>query len=146
MQDTIGALKEWTRVLKKDGILFLLLPHADRIFDRFRNKTTLEHHILDHQNLNSSLDYSHNKEIIEGWSKLWNSEEERKEIFKEYEDKWNSEFWDFDFRLANGIIHFHVWTQDEIVKLLQYLNLQILWTCEFIPERHDTFVVIARKA
>jgi predicted SAM-dependent methyltransferase len=145
MQDTIGTLKEWIRVLKKDGILFLLLPHADRMFDKHRSKTTLEHHILDHQNITSEPDHSHDQEIKEGWSKLWTTEEEKQKAFAEYKAQWGADVWDFDFRIKNGVIHFHVWTQDEIVKLLTYMGLKILWTTEFVPERNDTFIVIAKK-
>ena len=146
MQDTIGALKEWIRVIKDNGVLVLLLPHADRTFDRYRNKTSLEHHILDHEKLSSDPDHSHDQEIMEGWSKLWNTQEEKDIMFSEYESKWKADFWDFDFRLANGVIHFHVWTQDEITRLLQFLGLKILWVCEFDTERADSFIVIARKS
>jgi hypothetical protein len=38
-----------------------------------------------------------------------------------------------------------VWTQDEIVRLLQYLELTIVAVAEITPERPDTFVVVARK-
>ncbi len=54
--------------------------------------------------------------------------------------------WDFDFRLNNGVIHFHVWSQDEMTKLIQYLGLKILWVCEIADERPDTFIVIAQKS
>ena len=86
-------------------------------------------------------DHSHDEEIKVGWSK--------NEIFTqsalEYEQEWGADNWDFDFRIKNGVIHYHVWTQDEVIKLLQYLGLKILWVCETAPERNDTFIVIAKK-
>lgn len=39
--DSIGTLKEWHRVLKPGGILFLIVPHRDRTFDRDRPRTSL---------------------------------------------------------------------------------------------------------
>jgi len=141
MQDTIGALKEWIRVVKTGGILFLILPHCDRTFDKNRAKTTLAHQIHDHETLTDEPDHSHNEEIKIGWSKNENAEQEA----REYEQVWGAGVWDFDFRLKNGVIHFHVWTQDEIVRLIQYLGLQILWVAEIAPERVDSFVVIAKK-
>jgi SAM-dependent methyltransferase len=141
MQNTIATLKEWQRVLKKGGILFLVLPHGDRTFDRHRKKTTLEHHISDYENLTEEYDHSHNEEIQNGWSK-----NEDFDGGKEYEKQWGAPVWDFDFRLRNGVIHFHVWTQDEIVRLLQYLSFKIIAVAETAPERIDSFVVVARKS
>nr|VFJ62061.1 MAG: Methyltransferase domain-containing protein [Candidatus Kentron sp. DK] len=140
MQNTIAALKEWCRILKEGGILFLVLPHGDRTFDRYRDKTTLEHHISDYENLTDEYDYSHNEEIKIGWSKNDDFDGGEK-----YEQEWGAPVWDFDFRLKNGVIHFHVWTQDEIVRLLQYLDLKIMAVVEKAPERSDSFVVVARK-
>lgn len=141
VQDTIGALKEWIRVIKAGGTLFLVLPHCDRTFDKHRAKTTLAHHIQDHETLTDEVDNSHNEEIKAGWSK--NESFPQDEI--EFERIWGAKCWDFDFRHKNGVIHFHVWTQDEIVRLIQYLGLQILWVAEIAPEREDSFIVIARK-
>lgn len=142
MQDAIGALKEWVRVIKPNGVLFLVLPHGDRTFDRHREKTSLDHHIDDHKNLiPSQPDYSHNEEIKIGWSKNENAIADS----VNYEKDWGVSTWDFEFRLRNGVIHFHVWTQNEIVQLLQYLELKILWVAEEAPERTDSFVVVARK-
>ena len=104
MQNTIATLKEWERVLKKDGILFLVLPHGDRTFDRHREKTTLEHHISDYDKLTDEYDHSHNEEIKKGWSK-----NEDFDVGKEeYEREWGAPVWDFDFRLRKGAMHFHV--------------------------------------
>lgn len=140
MQNTIRTIKEWERVLKKGGILFLVLPHGDRTFDRHREKTTLQHHIDDYDNLTDEYDFSHNEEIKRGWSK-----NEDFDGGKSYKEKWGADVWDFDFRLQNGVIHFHVWTQDEIVELLKYLGIKILAVAEVVPERVDSFLVIAKR-
>ena len=41
--DPIGALEEWYRLLRPDGILFLALPDKRVTFDKDRPRTTLDH-------------------------------------------------------------------------------------------------------
>ena len=46
----IKALIEWNRLLKSNGIIFMIIPHKDRTFDRNRNRTSLQHLIDDYNN------------------------------------------------------------------------------------------------
>jgi predicted SAM-dependent methyltransferase len=51
MPDTIRTLREWDRVVKPSGILFMIMPHKERniiTFDQSRPRTELEHHIADY--------------------------------------------------------------------------------------------------
>lgn len=139
--NTLRTLYEWERVLKPGGVLFLILPHADRTFDKYRARTTLEHHIRDYETLSDKPDYSHNEEIKEGWSKNPDFELQK----NKYEQDWGAKVWDFEFRIRNGVMHYHVWTQDEIIKVLQYAGMEILYVAERLPERDDSFLIIARK-
>lgn len=140
VQNTIRTLNEWIRVLKPGGVIFLVLPHAERTIDRFRDVTTLEHHIVDFANLTDEPDRSHFEEMKAGWLKLPESELGA----DQYVRQWGAELWDWDFRIAHSVLHYHVWTQDEIVALLQYLGLKIAYVCDEAPERPDSFVVVAR--
>jgi SAM-dependent methyltransferase len=140
-QNTIRTLNEWTRLLKPGGTMFLVLPHADRTFDRHRAKTSLAHHVEDFETLGDEWDRSHIEEITAGWSIDMTPEDQ-----VAYRQEWGADVWDWDFRFANDVIHFHVWTQDEIVRLLQYLGLKIAFVDEFVADRADSFVVVARKA
>lgn len=139
-QNTIRTLHEWLRVIRPGGALFLVLPHGDRTFDCHRQKTTLEHHIRDFETLTDEWDRSHIDEITEGWSKGLTACDTA-----DYERQWGARIWDWEFRFRNDVIHFHVWTQDEIVKLLQYLGLAICHVEECVRERPDSFLVVARK-
>lgn len=47
--DPIGALLNWSRVLKTDGILFFSVPIGEKSFDRGRRITTVEHLAEDHE-------------------------------------------------------------------------------------------------
>ena len=53
--------------------------------------------------------------------------------------------WNFDYLAKASHLHYHVWTQDEMIELLRYLNLKIIYAAEKIPERQDSFLVIAQK-
>jgi SAM-dependent methyltransferase len=140
MPDTIRALNEWMRLLRPGGVLFLLLPHADRIFDRHRPKTTLQHHIEDFQARREGPDHSHDEEARAGWERL----EDFDAIAAAHLRVFGTGMWDFDHRIAHDAMHYHVWTQDEIVRLLQYLGLKIAAVAEHV-ERRDSFAVVARK-
>lgn len=47
--EPIGTLRNWTRVLKPNGILFTAVPIVDKCFDKGRRPTTLRHFIEDHE-------------------------------------------------------------------------------------------------
>jgi SAM-dependent methyltransferase len=41
LPDPIMALKEWYRVIRPGGFIFMIIPHKERTFDRSRPRTTL---------------------------------------------------------------------------------------------------------
>lgn len=47
--DPIKALKEWTRVVKPDGYIFMTIPHKMRTFDKDRERTALKELIDRHE-------------------------------------------------------------------------------------------------
>lgn len=47
--DPIGALKEWYRVVKKGGYIFIIVPHKERTFDNKNSRTTTAELIKRHQ-------------------------------------------------------------------------------------------------
>lgn len=47
-QDTIGSLKNWIRVLKPGGYLWMAIPEKTQTFDKDRNVTSFDHMELDY--------------------------------------------------------------------------------------------------
>ena len=61
----LRALEEWKRVLKRDGLLLLVLPHKDGTFDWRRPVTSLDHMVRDYENAVGENDLTHLPEILE---------------------------------------------------------------------------------
>uniref|UniRef100_A0A915EBP8 Methyltransferase type 11 domain-containing protein n=1 Tax=Ditylenchus dipsaci TaxID=166011 RepID=A0A915EBP8_9BILA len=47
--DPVKTIKEWLRVVKPGGYVFIVVPHKERTFDRERNRTTLAELIHRHE-------------------------------------------------------------------------------------------------
>src|SRR5262249_18657654 len=109
----------------------------------YRAKTSLEHHIDDLERLGEAKsDPSHFEEMKEGW--LMNPEPFEEQM-KLYEKEWGAPVWDFDFRVQNDVLHYHVWTQSEMVDIIRYLGFDILYVADYFQERPDSFIVVSRK-
>jgi SAM-dependent methyltransferase len=109
-ENTIFSLKNWLRVLKSGGILYMALPDKRYTFDRERSVTPLQHIIRDYDEGSKWSRKSH----FEEWSRLIDKvPEDRVALHAE--------------RLAekNYSIHFHVWTQIEFLELLMYCRNQL---------------------
>ncbi|HEX3229302.1 MAG TPA: class I SAM-dependent methyltransferase [Pyrinomonadaceae bacterium] len=141
-QDTLRVLYEWKRVLKPEGVLFLVLPHQARTIDRYRGVTSLQHHIDDYARLGQQEDHCHFAEMQEGWSKL----EEFERLRDEFENEWKMKVWDWPSRVRNGVIHYHVWSQNEVVDLLRYAGFSIEYVADTIPESIISFLVVGRRS
>ena len=67
--DPIKTLKEWQRVVKPGGYIFMIIPHKERTFDSPRERTTLDELIKRHngelKNEIERKDYHHSVWITE---------------------------------------------------------------------------------
>ena len=72
--DPIKALKEWYRVIKKGGYIFIIAPHKERTLDKDRERTTLKELIDRHQGIlqadNQSSGTHHSVWITEDFLEL----------------------------------------------------------------------------
>lgn len=59
MRNPIGALASWCRVLKPGGVLYLVVPDKRATFDAARERTSLEHLMLDYHEPSRERDREH---------------------------------------------------------------------------------------
>jgi SAM-dependent methyltransferase len=99
----IKALLEWDRLIRPDGIIFMIVPHKDRTFDKGKESTSLEHLIEDHINSNTQ---PHNNS--EGHDHCWTTQEFEElihYIMNELGVHWKIiEVRDVDDKVGNGFI------------------------------------------
>lgn len=62
LENPLGGLEEWYRILRVGGILLLIVPNRNNNFDKERSLTTLQHVIRDYAVGDSS---SHNAHLRE---------------------------------------------------------------------------------
>ncbi len=63
--NALKTVEEWLRVLKKGGVILLILPYKSAIFDHNRPITTFEHLLRDLENNIDETDLTHLNEILE---------------------------------------------------------------------------------
>jgi len=107
LPDPIAAMKEWYRVLRPGGILFLGLPDKRLIFDKDRPRTTLAHLIADHRDGGQATHHGHYEE----YSRL---------VHKKTDEDLRRDVADLLARSYS--IHFHVWIPEDIKEFLAYLR------------------------
>lgn len=64
LADPLGGLAEWTRILKPQGVLALVVPHKDATFDHQRPVTSLAHLLQDQAGHVGEDDLTHLDEVL----------------------------------------------------------------------------------
>ncbi len=64
LTDPLGAVAEWHRVLRPEGILYSVIPDKTYTYDKPRPCTPLEHVILDYETPDSQRDQEHIHEYV----------------------------------------------------------------------------------
>ncbi|WP_298439773.1 methyltransferase domain-containing protein [Geobacter sp.] len=143
----IQVLVNWSRILRRDGVLFVSVPIGARCFDRGREVTTLRHLIEDFE-LVARGDLGEfarrNRRHYEEWvrismrnvHKLRASEAELMEMIEKMSDE-------------STEIHYHVFSRDSFGELLEYFTLVVdtSLTCECLVKSRGgaEYVAILRK-
>lgn len=103
-QDPIGTLITFYNKLRDGGIIFMAIPDKRYTFDMNRPITTYAHLLEEHRIYPSKKFYKvHSREIAKLTELLTDSEQIEKRVQK--------------LRSVNYSIHYHVWTQKELVEL-----------------------------
>jgi SAM-dependent methyltransferase len=129
--DPITTLKEWKRILCHKGKVFLFLPHKERMFDKDRKLTELSD--LKKRLIEDSMIIKN--DILDDWmEKVINPN--LAEHYKKIEPR---------KMLSDGTIHYNVWKPKQILDLLCEVGFKVLFEEDRVPDRPDSFLVIAQK-
>jgi SAM-dependent methyltransferase len=137
LPNPLGFLKDCDRVLRPDGILYLVVPEKNFTFDRDRAVTPLAHLVDDMRRDTREVDEVH----MEDWLRhirgtaIPDDPAEKQRVLR----------WELD-----RSIHVHVWAWDGMVEFLRYLIVyeKLAWElCEFyLPKkRQDEVIFVLRK-
>jgi len=110
LADPIGFLEEIQRVLRRGGVMILVLPDRRRTFDRDRPATTLEHLVAEHEARVTVVDDAHVSEFLA----LAGAEAA---YLEQPAGTDRAEFLEWHRRRS---IHVHCWTEDEFPEVLRY--------------------------
>lgn len=129
-EDPIGTIKNFFRVLRPGGIVYLGIPDKRFTFDRERPLTPLAHLIEDHEHGPARSRRSHFEEVAR-YNHGAKSEDEIRNVA--------------DGLIAkNYSIHYHVWSQPEMLELMIHLATHIGFEIE-AHCRNDAEVVFILK-
>ncbi len=131
-QNPIFSIKNWLRVLKPGGILYIAVPDKRYTFDRERPVTSLEHLIRDYTEGTEWSRYSH----FEEWARLVDK-------FSEPDIAARAK----GLAELNYSIHFHVWTPVEFLELLIYCRTSLFFAfeIELFQKNGGEFIIILSK-
>jgi len=131
-QNPISAVENMVRVLKESGILFMAVPDKRYTFDKDRPVTPLEHLINDYENGPGRSKEDHFLE----WVKLIEKKTDEQVIQQRLQN-----LRDIDYS-----IHFHVWTQFELLELMLYLKKKLVFEIEMVLRNNTEIIVVIRKS
>ena len=126
------ALSEWLRVLKEKGVLVLLVPHKDGIFDHRRSVSALEHLVEDYKKGITEHDLTHLPEILERHDLERDPGAGTFEALKNRSEK----------NYENRCLHHHVFDTELAVNMVNYMKWQIL-AVETMQPCH--IIILAQK-
>lgn len=132
-QNPISTLKNMYRVLKKGGILFIALPDKRYTFDIDRPVTPFNHLLKDYQEGSEHSKRQHFEEWVNLVNKVKDPIEAQKNVEKIIKIDYS--------------IHFHVWTQAEMlemfINLKKQFNLNLdIETC--LKNEHEFILILCK--
>jgi SAM-dependent methyltransferase len=112
MRDPIGAIRNWTRVLKPGtGQLYLIVPDKRTTFDVPRVRTTVEHMVLDFVEPSLERDFDHYVDYA-----TWVHLKRGRDAIDEARQLRDSDF----------SIHYHVFMPEDVVWLLRWIDANLI--------------------
>lgn len=150
--DPVGALLEWTRVLKDQGIIYLVVPHRALTFDRTRPLTPIAHMLEDHANGTTPVDGTHIDEFVDGVDWHLFSPDTPPHLVPETRERFRREYHEAIAAGREINIHFHTFEPRQLRDLISAVNalngpasIDVLEVATPFPrERPDGFLLVAR--
>lgn len=125
------ALENALRVLRPGSLLYLALPDKSYTFDRGRDVTSLAHLERDHREGPEWSRRGH----FEEWVRAVNGVTDPERISREADH----------LMLMDYSIHYHVWTQREMVEMVQHLGKVVDLDIEVMVRHKDEVIFLIRK-
>jgi len=114
LRNPLRAIKLANAKLKAGGQLLLVVPDKERIFDRDRPITALDHIVADYESPSEERDRDH---FVEFYAKVYNLEGVALDQHV------------VDAIAANKDIHFHTWTFNSFMEMIAYCTANVCsWT------------------
>ncbi|MFN9321401.1 MAG: methyltransferase domain-containing protein [Chitinophagales bacterium] len=130
--NAMKTVKEWIRVVKKGGVILIIVPDTRFIFDHKRPTTKFSHLIEDFEKNISENDLTHFDEIIQLHDLSLDIPAGDLDNFKTRSlDNYN-----------NRCLHHHIFDFELLSEIFNYFNIEILYK-EFIKPCHQ--VIIGKK-
>ncbi len=130
-QDPIGTIKRFFAVLKPGGILYAALPDKRYTFDKNRAVTTLQHLWEDHEKGPERSRLFHFEDYVVG--------------VHAPTDEWEKERLMGEYLAKDYSIHFHVWTQTEMIELMLDLQRKLGFEIELVQKEGIEVIFVLRK-
>ena len=132
-QNPIGAIGNMLRVLKNNGVLYLSIPDKRYSFDADRPQTSIDHILRDYQ---EGPEWSKEQHFDE-WTRYIANIKDAGEA-----DRYMVHLMNIDYS-----IHYHAWTQTEIIELVTTLkkNFFFNFEVELIYKNIDEVIIILKK-
>ena len=126
----LKAIEEWIRVIKKDGLLLLVLPKKEYCFDHNRPVTEFSHLFKDFQNKITEDDLTHLHEILELHDLKRDKRAGNMEQFMERSKN----------NYKNRALHHHIFDIDTLKEIFSYFNMEVLLTSQ-----KREYVIVGKK-
>jgi SAM-dependent methyltransferase len=143
--DPIKAIKEWLRVTRNEGYIFIVVPHKERTFDCNRENTLLNELINRHNGTFTIYDYAHKP--AESEANLGYGVDKPQELLDTphlliTDNNIQGEWLRFE---QDDHHHWSVWNTESFLELCRHLNLNVIEIQDPDDKVGNGFTVVIQK-